>query len=118
MRGGAIRAILARHVEACTLRPRLRCSLRAARAESVVAADCTLKGLTLYGDVEIVDSFPDLRVQIVDSFPDLRVKKVDAFADSCGAWRIVESFPDLKIQLVDSFPDLKIMWVESFPGLP
>ncbi|MFQ5562159.1 MAG: hypothetical protein ACE5FO_01180 [Parvularculaceae bacterium] len=82
------------------------------------APDCTLAGAPLYGNVQVVASFPDIRVQIVDSFPDLRVKIVDSFPDTCGAWRFVESFPDFKIQYVDSFPDLKIQFVESFPGLP
>ena len=83
-----------------------------------VSDDCTLKGFKLYGDVEVVDSFPDLKVQIVTSFPDLKVEMVDRFPDDCGQWKMVDSFPDFKIQYVDSFPDLKIQIVESFPGLP
>ncbi|MHA7872589.1 MAG: hypothetical protein ACX939_09595 [Hyphococcus sp.] len=79
---------------------------------------CSYEGVPLFGDVEIVDSFPDIKVQIVDSFPDLRVELVDSFPDACGQWRLVESFPDLKIQYVDSFPDLKIEFVTSFPGWP
>jgi hypothetical protein len=85
---------------------------------SEVGADCTLKGFVLKGDVQVVESFADLRVQIVDSFPDLRVEEVESFPDKCGQWRFVESFPNLKIEFVDSFPDLKIQFVESFPGLP
>lgn len=88
-----------------------------ASADSV-AEDCTLKGFALMGDIQIVESFPDLKVQIVTSFPDLRVQDVDSFPDQCGKWRFVDSFPDIKIQIVDSFPDLKIEYVESFPGLP
>lgn len=83
-----------------------------------IAADCTLKGFKLWGDVQIVDSFPDLKVQVVKSFPDLKVKLVESFPDSCGKWKYVTAFPDLKIQFVDSFPDLKVEFVESFPGLP
>ena len=83
-----------------------------------VTADCTLNGISLHGDVQVVDSFPDLKVQIVDSFPDLNVKEVDSFPDNCGEWRFVESFPDFKIQYVESFPDLTIRLVDSFPGLP
>lgn len=83
-----------------------------------VSADCTLNGFALKGDIEVVDSFPDLKVQIVDSFPDLKVKVVDSFADDCGEWKFVDSFPDIKVQFVTSFPDLKIQYVESFPGLP
>ena len=81
-------------------------------------ADCALKGFPLHGDVQVVDSFPDLKVQIVTSFPDLKVKAVESFPDNCGEWRFVASFPDFKIQYVESFPDLKIQIVDSFPGLP
>lgn len=88
-----------------------------ARADEI-GADCTLKGFALHGSVQIVDSFPDLKVQIVDSFPDLKVEMVDSSPDKCGQWKIVDSFPDFKIQYVDSFPDLKIEIVDSFPGLP
>jgi len=83
-----------------------------------VSPDCTLKGFKLYGDVEVVDSFPDLKVQIVTSFPDLKIEMVDNFPDDCGQWKKVDSFPDFKIQYVDSFPDLKIEIVDSFPGMP
>lgn len=91
-------------------------------AGSAKAADgldedvCTFNGLPLYGDIQIVDSFPDLKVQIVESFPDLRVQIVDSFPDDCGQWRYVDSFPDVKIQYVESFPDIKIEMVTSFPG--
>ena len=83
-----------------------------------VGADCKLKGFELWGDVEIVESFPDLKVQVVDSFPDLKVEVVEAFPDKCGKWKFVTSFPKLKIQYVDSFPDLKVEFVTSFPGVP
>ncbi len=89
-----------------------------AAAEDLIADDCTFNGFPLYGDVEIVESFPDLKVQIVDSFPDLKVQVVESFPDDCGQWKFVDSFPDVKIQLVDSFPDIKVQYVESFPGLP
>lgn len=71
-------------------------STSAASAEKP-ASDCTLKGFKLYGKVEIVESFPDLKVEIVTSFPDLKVKPVDSFPDDCGEWQIVDSFPDIKI---------------------
>ncbi len=79
---------------------------------------CTLDGYPLFGDVQIVESFPDLKVQIVDSFPDLKVEVVESFPDDCGQWKFVDSFPDVKIQYVDSFPDIKIKMVTSFPGWP
>src|SRR6266487_3217108 len=65
-----------------------------------VGGDCTLKGKKLYGKVQIVDAFPDLKVQVVDAFP-----------DKCGKWKMVDAFPDVKIQMVTAFPDLKIKYV-------
>lgn len=79
--------------------------------------NCTYNGIKLYGKVQVVDSFPDIKVQVVNSFPDLKVQKVDSFADSCGKWEFVDSFPDFKIQYVVSFPDIKIQFVDSFPGI-
>ena len=81
------------------------------------AEKCTLNGFPLYEDIQIVESFPDLKVQIVESFPDINVKVVESFPDDCGQWKFVTSFPDVKIQYVDSFPDLKIKMVTSFPGI-
>lgn len=80
--------------------------------------DCSFNGIQLYGKVQVVDAFPDIKVQIVDAFPDLRVQVVDAFPDQCGKWQFVDAFPDFKIQFVDAFPDIKIQYVDAFPGLP
>ncbi|MDZ7628918.1 MAG: hypothetical protein U5J99_11005 [Parvularculaceae bacterium] len=88
-----------------------------AHAEKI-GPNCTFDGLTLQGNVKVVDSFPDLKIQVVESFPDLRVTLVTSFPDACGKWRFVESFPDFTIQFVDSFPDVKITLVDSFPGIP
>ena len=70
----------------------------------------------LYGRIQLVQAFPDVKVQVVKEFPDIRVKKVEAFPDSPGKWQIVDSFPDWKVQIVDAFPDYKIQWVKAFPG--
>lgn len=78
---------------------------------------CAYDGHPLFGRVQVVDSFPDLKVQIVDSFADLHVEAVTSFPDKCGQWMFVDSFPDVKIQYVTSFPDVKIRMVTSFPGL-
>jgi len=78
---------------------------------------CTFKGKKLYGKIQIVQSFPDIKVQEVTSFPDLKVEKVTAFPDKCGKWQLVNSFPDTKVQIVTSFPDVKVQYVTSFPGL-
>jgi len=84
--------------------------------ESSVCPDCSFNGKKLYGKVQVVTSFPDIKVQVVDAFPDIKVKMVDAFPDACGKWQIVDAFPDFKIQFVTSFPDIKIKYVDAFPG--
>lgn len=78
---------------------------------------CTFNGYKLYGRIQFVESFPDIKVQVVASFPDLKVKIVSAFPDDCGEWQIVNSFPDLKVKIVDAFPDIKIKYVDAFPGM-
>ncbi len=87
-------------------------------AGKVNKSDCKFKGKKLYGKVQVVKSFPDIKVQEVSSFPDLKVQKVTSFASKCGQWQFVKSFPDIKIQFVTSFPDIKIKYVSSFPGVP
>lgn len=82
-----------------------------------VNSDCTFNNFKLYGKIQFVDAFPDIKVQVVDAFPDLKVKIVDAFPDDCGEWQIVDAFPDLKVQIVDAFPDVKIQYVDAFPGI-
>jgi hypothetical protein len=89
-------------------------ALSGAMQDEVV--NCTLKDIPLHGRVQIVDSFPDLKVRRVESFPDLKVQIVESFPDECGQWQIVESFPDFTVQFVDSFADLEITEVSSFPG--
>ena len=78
---------------------------------------CRKKGFDLYGDVQFVDSFPDLTIQYVSSFPDINVEFVSSFPSNCGQWKEVDSFPDFKVQVVSSFPDLKVKKVSSFPGM-
>lgn len=80
--------------------------------------DCVYNDIPLYGKVQFVENFGDIKVKVVESFPDLKVKIVNSFPDNCGEWQIVDSFPDFKVQLVESFGDIKIKFVESFPGLP
>ena len=79
-------------------------------------AHATPSKCSVYGKIQLVDSFPDVKVQVVRSFPDIKVQKVDSFPDSAGKWQIVDSFPDYKVQIVESFPDYKIQYVDSFPG--
>lgn len=88
-----------------------------ALAGGAVGSDCSFNGHKLYGKMQVVTSFPDVKVQVVTSFPDVKVQNVTSFPDSCGEWQMVSSFPDTKIQFVTSFPDVKIQYVTSFPGL-
>jgi hypothetical protein len=83
-----------------------------------VGSDCKLNGHQLYGKVQVVEHFPDLKVKVVQHFPDLKVKAVEHFPDKCGRWQFVENFPDFKIQYVEHFPDLEIQMVDHFPGVP
>ena len=64
-------------------------------AADIDKAACTFKGKKLYGKIQIVTSFPDVKVQEVTSFPDLKVEKVSSFPDKCGKWQLVTSFPGL-----------------------
>jgi len=89
-----------------------------ALAGKKVAPDCSFNGMKLYGKIQFVDAWPDIKVQSVEAFPDLKVKMVDAFPDKCGQWQSVDAFPNLRVKLVDSFPDIKIKFVGAFPGLP
>ena len=89
-----------------------------ATALGSVGQSCTFKGKKLWGKIQVVKAFPDLKVQVVKAFPDLKVQKVNAFPDKCGKWQFVEAFPDLKVQFVDAFPDVKIQFVDAFPGVP
>ena len=79
--------------------------------------NCSWNDINLYGKVQIVDAFPDIKVQIVDAFPDIKVKWVESFPNDCGKWQEVDAFPDFKIQLVDAFPDIKVQNVDAFPGM-
>lgn len=70
----------------------------------------------LYGKIQIVEAFPDVKVQVVDAFPDIRVQRVPDFANGPGKWQIVDSLADWKVQIVEAFPDYKIQWVDAFSG--
>lgn len=79
--------------------------------------DCEYEGIKLYGKVQFVESFPDIKIKYVNSFPDIKVKFVTSFPDDCGEWQVVNSFPDFKVQIVNSFPDIEVKVVDSFPGM-
>ena len=75
------------------------------------------KTFNLYGKVQIVEHFPDVKVQIVESFEDLDVKIVELIIFIFIFQIIVEHFPDVKVQIVNSFPDIKVKIVDAFPGV-
>lgn len=79
---------------------------------------CSYNGMLLYGKVQFVENFPDIKIQIVSDFPDIKVEMVTQFPDECGQWQEVQNFPDIKVQLVDQFPDIKVQMVDDFPGKP
>ena len=67
------------------------------------------KGIKLYGKVQVVENFPDIKVKVDNIWPDLKVKIVEHFPNTCGKWQIVEHFPDFKIQFVD-----KIFYIKMY----
>lgn len=79
-------------------------------------SSCTFNGHKLYGKIQEVTAFPDVKVQVVTAFPDVKVQKVTAFPDKCGKWQFVTAFPDTKVQFVTAFPDVKVQYVTAFPG--
>lgn len=110
--------------EGLLLRPELKESRESAarqeylyKMERFDKKDCKYKGKPLFGRIQVVDSFPDLKVQVVERFADLKAQKVERFPDSCGKWQFVERAPDLKVQFVERFPDLKVQFVDRFPGV-
>ncbi|MEY4603356.1 MAG: hypothetical protein RIT43_648 [Bacteroidota bacterium] len=90
---------------------------KAEAIQALISGSCYYKGIKLWGKVQFVTSFPDIKIQYVESFPDIKVKFVNSFPDKCGLWQTTESFPDFKVQIVTSFPDIKVKIVESFPGV-
>ena len=92
--------------------------LSAQAGGSFSKGSCTFNGKKLFGKIQVVTAFPDVKVQVVTAFPDVKVQKVNAFPDKCGKWQMVDAFPDTKVQFVDAFPDVKVQYVDAFPGVP
>ncbi len=91
--------------------------LNAEASGSFNKSNCTFNGHKLYGKIQEVTAFPDVKVQVVTAFQDVKVEKVTAFPDKCGKWQMVTAFPDTKVQFVTAFPDVKIRYVTAFPGV-
>jgi hypothetical protein len=85
-----------------------------------IRENCTLKGIPLYGRVQVVSIAADFKVcEVVKSAANLYVKKVSTFPTSCGEWQFVDNNPDFTIQFVPaSAADFYIYFDNSFPGLP
>ncbi len=81
-----------------------------------IGPGCIWNGHQLWGKVQFVTSFPDVRVEINNAFPDLRVQRVTAFPDSCGKWEVNQHW-GLRVQIVQSFGDFRISFVNAFPGV-
>lgn len=71
----------------------------------------------VFGRIQYVTKFADVKVKVVESFGDVRVQLVSSFADSAGKWEIVDSMADFKVEIVDSFEDFTIQYVDAFPGV-
>lgn len=84
---------------------------------SIVSGDCSWNGIKLYGKVEFVSSYADIKIQYVSSYGDIKVKMVDSYPNECGKWQSVSSYGDFKVQVVDSYPDIKVQLVDSYPGM-
>ena len=48
--------------------------------------ECNFGDYKLYGKIQFVESFADIKVKVVESFPDLKVKIVGSFPNDCGEW--------------------------------
>ena len=66
---------------------------------------CSCEGIPLYGNVKVVDAFPDMNIKVVDYY-----------STRCGEWHFVDAGEDFSIQFVDYFEDFSIRYDESFPG--
>ena len=72
---------------------------------------------TLFGRIQVVDSFPDVKVRKVNARADIDVQVVDSFPNKPGKWQFVTSFPDYKVQLVDraGAEHYTVRMVDAFP---
>ena len=90
---------------------------KAEAIQALISGNCYYKGIKLWGKVQFVTSYPDIKIQYVESYPDIKVKYVTSYPDKCGLWHVTESYPDFKVQIVTSYPDLKVKIVDSYPGV-
>ncbi|MBN1339287.1 MAG: hypothetical protein JXA03_08185 [Bacteroidales bacterium] len=79
---------------------------------------CTFKGKELFGKIQRVTSFADLKVEVVDYNADLEVDTTSSWPSKCGQWKFVQHFPDLKVEFVKYGADLRIKYVNYGAGVP
>ena len=81
---------------------------------------CTItkngKTYKLYGKIQFVENWGDIKIQIVENCPDMKIKFVDNWADGCGKFQVVDNWPELKVQIVNNWGDIKVKIVENWPG--
>ena len=78
---------------------------------------CSYNGKKLYGKVQIVENFPDVKVKVVAANANLLVKQVEIFPSRCGEWQVVDAFPDLRVKFVENSPDFTVQFVQDYPGI-
>ncbi|MCX7998809.1 MAG: hypothetical protein N3A69_07640 [Leptospiraceae bacterium] len=83
-----------------------------------ISDDCKFKGKKLYGEFQVVNIAPDIRVEVVSYGGDLRVRKTGFQGKyNCGEWYISNNPSATRIEFVNYSPDIRIEWSE-FAGLP
>jgi hypothetical protein len=82
-----------------------------------VSKNCMYKGKKLSGRIELVDTFPDIRVRVVKSNPHLRVQKMKANTARCGEWEIVKFPPSLRVMIDQVHGEIDIQYVNFSPGV-
>ncbi len=65
----------------------------------------------VFGRIQVVDHFPDVRVRVVQGIADMEVRVVDAFPNRQGRWQFVDHFPDFRVQFVQHHADFTVRLV-------
>lgn len=85
---------------------------------SEIKTNCIYKNKKLYGRIQFVDTFPDIRIRIVTSKPNLRVVKKQSNAIQCGEWQIVNFAPSIRIMIDQKHGEIDVQYVDFSPGVP
>lgn len=74
-------------------------------ASAKIPADCTLKGIPLHGNVQVVDKAADFKVKMVNDAPDLTIVS-SKNPEKCGEWQFVTSGNhDFTVEFVEDRPE-------------